>query len=197
MKRALDDIAARAREHLRRERFGQAYAHAVQAGIPLLPAGALVAMLLRAFGAPIDAIATIGVTVLPFAAWIALRPLGTLRVPVARGEALGRVDREMDLHDRLRTADEFLDLPDRGGFMLAAIADATPHLDAFADRSVSLSRLYTGSYPTIPHRTDLTSGRFGWPWYGWQGLESCTANHAPKILARNPVWAIVPRKTPD
>ena len=69
-------------------------------------------------------------------------------------------------------------------FDRAEVPVDTPHLDAFADRAVSLSRLYTGSYPTIPHRTDLTSGRFGWPWYGWQGLESCTANHAPKILAQ-------------
>jgi len=130
VKRALDTIAANAREHLRRERFGEAFAHAVQSGIPLLPAGAGLALVLRGFGAPVDAIATIGLTVLPFAAWIALRPLETLRVPVTRGAALGRVDRELDLHDRLRTADEFLDLPERGGFMQAAIADAMPHLEA-------------------------------------------------------------------
>ena len=60
---------------------------------------------------------------------------------------------------------------------------ATPNLDAFSARSVSLSRLYTGSFPTIPHRTDLTSGRFGWPWYPWQDRRSSTKNHAPEILA--------------
>ena len=44
----------------------------------------------------------------------------------------------------------------------------TPELDRFAGRAVELSRMYTASFPTIPHRTDLTTGRYGWPWYGWQ-----------------------------
>ena len=39
----------------------------------------------------------------------------------------------------------------------------TPELDRFAERAVSLSRMYTASFPTIPHRTGLTSGRYGWP----------------------------------
>jgi arylsulfatase A-like enzyme len=59
----------------------------------------------------------------------------------------------------------------------------TPKLDAFSRRAVSLSRLYTSSFPTIPHRTDLTSGRFGWPWHGWQDLAKSTENHLPRILA--------------
>jgi len=58
----------------------------------------------------------------------------------------------------------------------------TPHLDAFAERAVSFSRCYTGSFPTIPHRTDLTSGRFGWPWYGWQSRLNSSKNHAPELL---------------
>ena len=59
----------------------------------------------------------------------------------------------------------------------------TPNLDAFSRRAVSLSRLYTSSFPTIPHRTDLTTGRFGWPWYPWQDLRQSGKNHLPKILA--------------
>ena len=41
----------------------------------------------------------------------------------------------------------------------------TPELDRFATtRATEVTGFYAGSYPTIPHRTDLTSGRVGWPW---------------------------------
>jgi arylsulfatase A-like enzyme len=58
----------------------------------------------------------------------------------------------------------------------------TPNLDAFAERAVSLARLYTASFPTIPHRTDLTTGRYGWPWYPWQSRLASSPNHLPVIL---------------
>jgi len=58
----------------------------------------------------------------------------------------------------------------------------TPHLDAFAERAVSCERMFVSSFPTIPHRTDLTSGRYGWPWYHWQDLRRSTKNHAPRIF---------------
>ncbi len=52
-------------------------------------------------------------------------------------------------------------------FDRAAMPVRTPCLDAFAGRAVSCSRMHTSSFPTIPHRTDITSGRYGWPWYPW------------------------------
>jgi len=58
----------------------------------------------------------------------------------------------------------------------------TPNLDAFSDRAVSFSRMYTSSFPTIPHRTDLTTGRYGWPWYPWQSRLQSSPNHLPQIL---------------
>jgi len=69
-------------------------------------------------------------------------------------------------------------------FDRAAMPVRTPNLDAFSERAVSLDRLYTSSYPTIPHRTDLTSGRFGWPWYPWDSRLKTTENHMPIILAQ-------------
>ena len=44
-------------------------------------------------------------------------------------------------------------------FDRAAMPVRTPHLDRFAERAVSVERFYTGSFPTIPQRTDLTTGR--------------------------------------
>ena len=60
----------------------------------------------------------------------------------------------------------------------------TPNLDKFAERAVSCSRMYQASFPTIPHRTDVTSGRCGWPWYGWQDRLKSTQNHVPIILGK-------------
>ena len=67
-------------------------------------------------------------------------------------------------------------------FERAAMPVRTPHLDSFAARAVSMTQFYTGSFPTIPHRTDLISGRTGWPWYGWQDLSASTANALPRLL---------------
>ncbi len=61
----------------------------------------------------------------------------------------------------------------------------TPELDKFAKRSVSVSNFYTSSFPTIPHRTDLTTGRYGWPWYGWQSRFQSSKNHMPEILSQD------------
>jgi len=69
-------------------------------------------------------------------------------------------------------------------FDRARLPVRTPELDRFAGRAVSLSRLYTASFPTIPHRTDLTTGRYGWPWYGWQDRRLSSPNHLPELLAQ-------------
>ena len=62
----------------------------------------------------------------------------------------------------------------------------TPRLEEFAERAVGLSRYYTGSFPTIPQRTDLTTGRYGFPWHGWQDLfipaPQGQRNHLPTLL---------------
>jgi arylsulfatase A-like enzyme len=61
----------------------------------------------------------------------------------------------------------------------------TPHLDTFSQRAVSLEQFYAGSFPTIPHRTDLTTGRYGWPWYPWQPLNRSSRNNMPRMLQKN------------
>jgi len=59
----------------------------------------------------------------------------------------------------------------------------TPELDAFAaGRATSIERFYTGSFPTIPQRTDLATGRLGWPHYGWQPIDLSSPNHIAKLL---------------
>lgn len=60
----------------------------------------------------------------------------------------------------------------------------TPHLDRFADeKATELTRFITGSFPTIPHRTDVIAGRTGWPLYGWAPLKSTNSTNLVAGLA--------------
>jgi len=63
------------------------------------------------------------------------------------------------------------------------MAVRAPNLARFAGQAASMSRFYTGSFPTIPQRTDLATGRLGWPWFGWRGLpEPWKDNRLARIL---------------
>lgn len=63
-----------------------------------------------------------------------------------------------------------LDAPwDRPGHAGEPFMD-TPYLDRLAQESAQFTRCYIGSYPTIPCRHDLYTGRFGFPTVGWEPL---------------------------
>ena len=47
----------------------------------------------------------------------------------------------------------------------------TPHLDRLAGQSAVFDRFYVSSYPTIPCRTDIFTGRYSFPHRPWQPLE--------------------------
>ena len=47
----------------------------------------------------------------------------------------------------------------------------TPNLDRLAQSSALFDRAYIASYPTVPNRTDLITGRYGFTTRGWQPLE--------------------------
>lgn len=46
----------------------------------------------------------------------------------------------------------------------------TPHIDRFAERALVFDRAYTGSFPTIPMRTDMITGKLTFPYRGWTPL---------------------------
>lgn len=46
----------------------------------------------------------------------------------------------------------------------------TPNLDSLARRSWVFDRAFASSYPTIPHRTDVITGRSGDPFHPWMPL---------------------------
>ena len=59
----------------------------------------------------------------------------------------------------------------------------TPELDAFsAQRATAIEGFYTGSFPTIPHRTDIGTGKLGWHSYGWQPIDLSSRNHIGRLL---------------
>jgi len=47
---------------------------------------------------------------------------------------------------------------------------STPNLDRLATESVLFDRAYSGSFPTIPHRTDLMTGRYSFTYSDWSPL---------------------------
>jgi len=47
---------------------------------------------------------------------------------------------------------------------------STPHIDRFASKAVIFERAYCGSFPTVPHRRDLLTGRFTASYIGWAPL---------------------------
>ncbi|MBN1936144.1 MAG: sulfatase [Anaerolineae bacterium] len=68
-------------------------------------------------------------------------------------------------------------------FDRAAQPVRTPALDRFAgERATEITRFYTGSFPTIPHRTDVATGVLGWPHYGWQPIDVSGPNHIGTLL---------------
>ena len=59
----------------------------------------------------------------------------------------------------------------------------TPELDEFAEKqATSVEGFYTGSFPTIPHRTDIATGKLGWTHYGWQPIDLSGRNHIARLL---------------
>ena len=57
----------------------------------------------------------------------------------------------------------------------------TPNWDRFAEGAWNFSRCYTGSYPSLPHRCDCATGRFVFPFYGWQDLPEGEVNLCAKL----------------
>ena len=59
----------------------------------------------------------------------------------------------------------------------------TPHLDRFfTERAASVERYYCGSFPTGPNRTDIVTGRAGWPHFPWQPVAQSSPNHLARLF---------------
>ena len=71
----------------------------------------------------------------------------------------------------------------------------TPSLDKFAEHAAVFDQYYIGSYPTVPNRWDLSTGRFGFPFRGWQPLSPTDVTWA-QILSSKGVHTQIIWDTP-
>ena len=58
----------------------------------------------------------------------------------------------------------------------------TPNIDRLAKDAWTFDRAFCASYPTIPHRTDVITGRYGGPFHSWKPLRH-GAPAFPRLLA--------------
>jgi arylsulfatase A-like enzyme len=61
---------------------------------------------------------------------------------------------------------------------------STPHIDRFASKALVFDRAYSGSFPSIPNRRDVMTGRFTASYTGWAPLGSDEVI-LPDILGKN------------
>jgi len=47
----------------------------------------------------------------------------------------------------------------------------TPNINRFAEKAAVFENAYLTSYPTLPCRRDILTGRYEFPWRGWGGLD--------------------------
>ena len=71
----------------------------------------------------------------------------------------------------------------------------TPALDAFARESALFEEFRTASFPTVPCRRDITTGRFSFPWKGWEPL-STEHPLLPELLRQRDVRTMLLLDTP-
>jgi len=60
----------------------------------------------------------------------------------------------------------------------------TPNMDRLAERSWVFDYTFIGSFPTIPHRTDVMTGKYGDPFHIWMPLRHDVMTF-PELLGRN------------
>ena len=59
----------------------------------------------------------------------------------------------------------------------------TPHLDRLAAKAIVFDRCYAASFPTMPNRADLQTGKYTFTYLGWAPLANSEITF-PKLLAK-------------
>ncbi|MBN2450914.1 MAG: sulfatase [Lentisphaeria bacterium] len=67
----------------------------------------------------------------------------------------------------------------------------TPHIDALAAKSAVFENAYLASYPTLPCRRDIATGRIEFPWRGWGGLDQDDVTLAARLAQAGKVSAFI------
>jgi arylsulfatase A-like enzyme len=93
------------------------------------------------------------------------------------------------------------DRPDLPGQLRspAGIGARTPTLDAFASEAAVFERAYAASFPTVPNRNDLHTGRFTFPHRGWSALPAdvpCLAGRVTRSGYASQFYCDTPNQVP-
>lgn len=67
----------------------------------------------------------------------------------------------------------------------------TPNIDRLASRSLIFDKAYLGSYPCMPARRDLYTGKFEFPFRGWGPLEYYDRDLATVLTAENGITSML------
>ena len=70
-----------------------------------------------------------------------------------------------------------------GAYMNGQARARTPNLDRFAREAVVFDKAYAGSFPTLPCRRDLFTGRWGHPFNTWDEMERDVPTLAARLRA--------------
>ena len=71
----------------------------------------------------------------------------------------------------------------------------TPNLDRLASQSWCFDRAFAASFPTIPYRTDVMTGKYGSPFHAWKPLPFNT-NALPSVPGRSRLRDTTPARHP-
>jgi len=72
----------------------------------------------------------------------------------------------------------------------------TPRLDAFSKECAIIDNAYTEGLPTLPQRTAAFTGRFTFPWRGWENMRPEDERLAQKLFAANVHTALISDSMP-
>ena len=78
-----------------------------------------------------------------------------------------------------------------GAYAGAGARAKTPAMDRFAEKSMVFERAYAGSFPTLPCRRDLFTGRWGHPFNTWDEMERDLPTVAARLRAEGYTTGLV------
>ncbi|HDN17847.1 MAG TPA: hypothetical protein ENF41_02195, partial [Candidatus Bathyarchaeota archaeon] len=83
----------------------------------------------------------------------------------------------------------------RGRFKINKKSSHTPHLDRFLKDSINFTRAYHASFPTVPNRADIYTGRYTLTFYDWSPLPR-DWTILPQILSEHGYITMMVNNTP-
>ena len=78
-----------------------------------------------------------------------------------------------------------------GAYMNGQARAKTPNMDRFAEEAVVFDKAYSGSFPTLPCRRDLFTGRWGHPFNTWDEMERDLPTVAARLRAEGYTTGLV------